>query len=195
MKPLETIDYKGCIIEVHHDEDPMSPRDWDNLGTIIVWHRHYTLSDKEVAKRWKEPQDFRDWLEEPEQKGTILLPVFMYDHSGVALNTTGFSCPWDSGQVGFIYVTKADVLKDFGVTEITPEIQTKVEVCLRQEIETFSNYVGGNCYGYVVKDPNGEEVGSCWGFIGDRDYMITEAKAEADAALKNFLPGCRGEVN
>ena len=29
---------------------------------------------------------------------------YLYDHSGVAMNATGFSYSWDSGQVGWIWV-------------------------------------------------------------------------------------------
>ena len=31
--------------ERDHDED-FSPREWDNLGTIAVWHTRYTLGDE-----------------------------------------------------------------------------------------------------------------------------------------------------
>jgi hypothetical protein len=30
------------------------------------------------------------------------------------MNTTGFSCPWDSGQIGWIYASLEDVKKEFG---------------------------------------------------------------------------------
>lgn len=35
--------------------------------------------------------------------GMVILPLYLYDHSGITMNTCGFSCPWDSGQVGWIY--------------------------------------------------------------------------------------------
>lgn len=34
-----------------------------------------------------------------------MLPLFLYDHSGITMSTGPFHCPWDSGQVGFIYMT------------------------------------------------------------------------------------------
>ena len=34
------------LIEVHQDESPESPRSWDNLGTMICFHRRYDLGDK-----------------------------------------------------------------------------------------------------------------------------------------------------
>ena len=47
----------------------------------------------------------------------ILLPLYLYDHSGITMNTTGFSCSWDSGQVGFIYASKARFKEETGYLE------------------------------------------------------------------------------
>ena len=33
----------------------------------------------------------------------ITLPLYLMDHSGLAMQTTSFNDPWDSGQVGWIY--------------------------------------------------------------------------------------------
>ena len=37
--------------------------------------------------------------------GFVFLPLYLFDHSGITMNTSGFSCPWDSGQVGWIFCT------------------------------------------------------------------------------------------
>jgi len=47
----------------------------------------------------------------------VILPVYIYDHSGITLNTVGFSDPWDSGQVGWIYASKGKFLKETGYTK------------------------------------------------------------------------------
>ena len=44
--------------------------------------------------------------------GMVILPLYLYDHSGITMNTCGFSCPWDSGQVGWIYADKAMIDKE-----------------------------------------------------------------------------------
>ena len=41
----------------------------------------------------------------------LMLPLYLYDHSGLAMSTESFSgraphAEWDSGQVGWIYVSK-----------------------------------------------------------------------------------------
>jgi len=35
MSQIEVINHRGHRIEVCYDEEPMSPREWDNLGTMI----------------------------------------------------------------------------------------------------------------------------------------------------------------
>ena len=49
----------------------------------------------------------------------ITLPLYLMDHSGLAMQTTSFNDPWDSGQVGWIYVSKEDALKEFAGEKMT----------------------------------------------------------------------------
>ena len=55
----------------------------------------------------------------------LMLPLYLYDHSGITMNTTGFSCPWDSGQVGWIYASKEDALREFGGRTFTAATRKK----------------------------------------------------------------------
>lgn len=54
-----------------------------------------------------------------EQKDIILLPLYLYDHSGLSMSTGSFvgravHAEWDSGQVGYIYADHDDILNNFG---------------------------------------------------------------------------------
>lgn len=133
------------VLKVFNDDMAESPREWDNLGTMVCWHRSYNLGDE---NDYSEPRDFltdlasenitdeeRFYLDEDEyecdkledmdmdgllelvEKSNIILPLYLYDHSGITINTTGFSCPWDSGQVGWIYCNKERFIKETGYTE------------------------------------------------------------------------------
>ncbi len=97
----------------------------------------------------------------------IVLAVYKYSHSGVAYNTEGFQCPWDSGQTGYISAPNNLDVPD-------------VKAYLKKVIKTFSDWASGNVWGFVVTC-GGEEVDSCWGFYGDYDdeYLLGEAKAVA----------------
>ena len=44
----------------------------------------------------------------------VLLPLYLYDHSGITMNTGGFSCPWDSGQVGWIFADGNAIRREYG---------------------------------------------------------------------------------
>lgn len=180
-----TEEYKGYTINVRNDECAESPREWDNLGTITAWHRNYNLSDE------KHNYDVDTFVAEVvNNKNVISLPLYMYEHGGVALSTSAFSCRWDSGQVGWIHVDKDKVRKEYGVTRITKKVLERVLKVLESEVDTYGKYVNGEVYGYEVLDPQGEHVDSCWGYIGDSDdeYMLQCARDAIDYEEKQRMP-------
>lgn len=101
-------------------------------------------------------------------KKYIMLPLYLLDHSGLAMKTTSFHDPWDSGQVGWIYVSKEDALKEFGGEKMTGAIRKKAEDLMRGEVEAYDSYLRGECYGFELYK-NGELEDSCWGFMGSLD--------------------------
>jgi hypothetical protein len=157
MHAIDTFKVGDRQVKIFPDGDCASPREDDNLGTIVYTSTRYRLGDTRL-----EGYQIKDLEDSPDT--AVWLPVYAYIHSGIALNTTGFSCPWDSGQCGIIYVTVDKLIKEYGAD--TPENRVLAEKVLRAEVETFGEFVGGECYGYVVEDPDGEEVDACWGFIG-----------------------------
>jgi hypothetical protein len=46
MEAVETKRIGKYEIQIIPDSDPESPREWDNLGTMICQHRRYNLGDK-----------------------------------------------------------------------------------------------------------------------------------------------------
>ena len=169
----ETTAFGDYRIRVMQDSDAESPRDWDNLGTMVYWHRNYILGDVDGNREYESVESFLEEIGD-----AIVLPLYIYDHSGITMNTTGFSCPWDSGQVGFIYVTLEDVRKEYGWKRITKDRRARIEGYLRNEVNTFDMYLRGEVYGFniVREDEDGEEVDidSCWGFYGYDDPYMTE---------------------
>lgn len=111
-----------------------------------------------------------------------VLPLYLYDHSGITINTTGFSCPWDSCQIGWIYVSHEDIKKEYGA--LTPETVQKAENLLRSEVKEYNYYLTGQCYGFRLYE-NGKEIDSCWGFLGDLE--------DVKERIATYLPdGCKG---
>jgi hypothetical protein len=136
---------------------------------MVCFHGRYNLGDKTDLK----PEQFSGWdeLEEhlkEECKATHILPLFLYEHGNITMNTSGFHCPWDSGQVGFIYATE-ETIKESGVN---PE---GVDKWLQEEVKIYDQYLCGDVYGYIIEDTEGNHVDSCWGFYG-HDYALSEAQ-------------------
>ena len=145
----------GNILEVYQDSDIESPRMWDNLGTMLCFHNRYNLGDE--LEDDEKPDSFEGWDDLKDYlirkcKGGVILPLYLMDHSGLSISTTPFSCRWDSGQVGFIYVTADDIRKEYDVkeTEIPEDIIEKVTRCLEGEVETYDQYLSGDVYGFCI---------------------------------------------
>lgn len=177
---LHTEEYRGLIIRIEHDHDCSSPRENDNLGTIATWHRRYQMGDEQPKV---DPEEYTRSL----PKGSIVLPVYMYEHSGIALSTGRgypFDDPWDAGQLGIIHISPEKIRKEYSTKRITKAIRAKVVDCLQGEIEEYSKFVNGECYGYVIEDLDGAKIDSCWGFIGF-DWVQQAAKEAADSHAEN----------
>lgn len=116
--------------------------------------------------------------------GMVILPLYLYDHSGLTMSTTDFSCPWDSGQVGWIYADREMIEKEYGAA--TPENMEKARQLLQGEVQSYDYYLTGQCYGFQLFKGE-DEVDSCWGFLGDtRDVQ--------DAVKEQLPPECDGNI-
>lgn len=161
-------------VKVVRDDNPISPREDDNLGKMVCFHKRYNLGDKHDYNfhnydSWDKMKSsiIRD------ENVSVILPLYLYDHSGITMNTTGFSCPWDSGQVGFVFVSKNDVHKEYGVKRISKKLREKVTKLLIGEVDTYDKYLTGDVYGYEITDENDDVIESCWGFY-DENECLTE---------------------
>jgi len=121
-----------------------------------------------------------------EAKDTIISPLYLYDHSGITISMGGFSCPWDSGQVGYIYIDKATIVENWGDT---PEAYEKAKKCMEGEVETYDDYLVGSVYGYRILDSEGEDTGeSCYGYYGydhEKSDLLPQAKSVIGYLLEN----------
>lgn len=272
-------DGKRQILEIVDDMYPESPREWGNVGTMVCFHRRYSLGD---AHDFREPDDFlqnmvrdhvpvnklikavreaktnltlsfnrrsREWelsgpcywrtvigSSEPEIEvfdtrpsldclydsiieelsmsamqqllediGEVaMLPLYLYDHSGITMSTGPFSCPWDSGQVGWIYLSKEKTFEE-NLGWISTELRATGDPAilnnpknwehpnnknwkkiayhhLQSEVETYDDFLTGNVFGYklyeIDEDGNaGCEIDSCYGYYGDeygRNGILSE---------------------
>jgi len=153
-------------LKISQDEYPESPRTWDNMAKFICFHKRYNLGDKHDYTHG----DYEGWDEMAEaikrnEKAVIVKPLYMYDHSGLTISTSPFSCPWDSGRIGFVIVTRKAILECFGVKRITKAILERAEKNLEGEVKTYDQYLTGDVYGFQLEE-DGEVIDSCSGFYG-----------------------------
>jgi hypothetical protein len=161
-------------LTIAYDDYPDNPRDWDNPCTLWCSHKRYNLGgrhDKQVStadyENWDDVLTTIDYV--------VALPLYLYDHSGITMSTTPFTCRWDSGQVGWITMSKEQILSTYGGKRVTKQKRALALDRMREEVNTYDSYISGEVYCYVITDANGEEVEQDGGYYG-RQY------AEQDGA-------------
>jgi hypothetical protein len=175
MSDEQNFEHFGVNVQ---DEDPESPRNWDNLGTLALFHKRYNLGDKGHGYR---SEDYAGWEAMKaamlRDGAAIVLSVYMMDHSGISIrcDSSAFracdSAGWDWGQIGFVFVMKDKLRKEYGkLTRKNIETATKV---LLAEVETYNQFLSGDVWGYIV-DQDGKDE-SCWGYYSF-DECVEEAK-------------------
>ena len=169
---IETIEMSdNQTLKIYSDDNPESPREWDNLGTMVCFHSRYNLGDKHD---FSTPDEFMEFLN---QDNVISLPLYLYDHSGITMRTHRYNKPgsaywqypeWDSSHIGYIYVTKETVREQYGWKVITASRLEKIIQHLLNEVKTYDDYLTGNVYGFILECAIcGKQIDSCWGFYGD----------------------------
>lgn len=164
------------MLEIEQDLNPENPREDDNLGIMVCFHKRYNLGDKHDLN----PKDFNGWSELEQhlydkEDAKIVLPLYLYDHSGLSMSTQTFygrlpqgHARFDSGQVGFIYA-KDD--EDLSIEQI--------KKTLTEEVKTYDKYLRGEVYGYTLYElktcnlghEHKEMIDSCWGFYDIDDIF------------------------
>lgn len=206
METIEVINYRGYEIKTYQSECIESPREWDNLGTI-AYKSKYILGDEPIddpiewlinkldlteeyvhnrAGKMGFPnytQGVLEMLENMFFERFIALPLYLYDHSGITISTHPFSCRWDSGKVGYIYISYERIRKEYSVKRVTKKLRKQVREYLKGEVKTLDQYLTGDVYGYV------SEVDGCNGFFGEEGYkqMLEEARGEIDCQVQHDM--------
>jgi len=177
----------GYTVKVEADDTGgyESPREWDNVGTMVCWHRRNNLGDRKPTESEENALQrggfglLERYLRRYEGATTVL-PLALLDHSGLHMwigsqAHWSDSAGWDSGLVGFIYDSKE------GREKCGTDLE-HVQACLEGEVETYDDCLTGNVWGYVVEDEDGDVLDSCWGFYGDdgRKEALAQGRSSAE---------------
>jgi len=174
-------------VKIIRSEDPCNPREDDDghQGKMICFHGRYRLGDKHD---WSNPNDFHNSKEF--RNALVALPLYLYDHSGITMKTTPFSCPWDSGQVGYIYATMKRYTELTGRKSINKVLKERLRKELENEVKVYDQYLTGDVYDLEIIE-NGEVVdtfhcfyGQDWKNNGVMDYLPKELQ---DKKLWEFV--------
>ena len=168
---------KKYELKVEQDNDPMNPRtEWDNITTMICFHRNYNLGDKHNYKS----DNFDGWIELMDQidsdyKMLMIKPLYMYDHSGITIRTYPFDCQWDSGQIGWVFIDEKKLQSMTGDSSGHNEIN--LEEIIDSEVKTYDQYLTGEVYRYSIYEietcDKGHEhknyVEGCGSYFGEEE--------------------------
>jgi hypothetical protein len=86
---------------------------------------------------------------------------------------------FDSGQCGVVIVRRKSFLAEWGGKKWTKKLREKAEKVAKQEVETFTSYLNGSVYGYIIDD--GKD--SCCGYYDD-DEAMEEAKRSINSMIQ-----------
>lgn len=148
-------------LEIYRDNDPISPHNNDNAGYIVTSHRRYCLGDEQVENidEW-----LTDYKEECGDDILCVLPLYLYDHSGITINTTGFNCPWDSSRIGYIIMLRSRMENlGWSLKDINEDVAKKIALA---EVEDYNMYLTGQVWRYVLYD-NNDSIDSCDSIYGE----------------------------
>lgn len=141
----------------------ISPRDYcESLGHIVCWCSNYDIGEKHtyedaralmediaekhgITCRYDKEGNLTKKCLEQIKSNIVILPIYMLDHSGISISVTPFGCPWDSGQIGFVYCTKKEIVSYLGREDTQSALKIMIE-----EVETYNNYMSGDHYGWSV---------------------------------------------
>jgi len=167
-------------VRIVHDQYPQNPRENDNICLMVCRHGRYQLGDtnaKQILAKALDvcayEYDEIELVQMAEKAGLIFAqsPVYLYDHGGITMSTTPFSCPFDSGQVGVILVLKETLRQDFNIKrfgkKVTERMMELANKHIKSEVSAYDNYISGDIYRLEFLNKKGEVEDSIGGFYGD----------------------------
>lgn len=211
---IDTFEVNGFKVTIGYDLTAESPHDWELRGAdLTMWGRHWDFPNDagidmdnfygwgDVADRLLHPKRNRDergrFAKGYESvRALVLLPVYVYDHSGISLQagsrTYPFSDRWDSAQCGVAYVTPENwkQLSDKPWTGNDAQVD-RAEREIKSLVRDYGRYCNGDVYSFAIEDFDGEYVESCGGFY---DYDECEKEARWTAEHTEHEPKCTGTL-
>lgn len=136
-------------------------------------------------------------------RGYAIQPVYVYEHSGIAMSVSPFNDPWDSGLYGFIYITPDEINKNHvSHEEALKELEKAVNLLSRYydgQIYDVNVYRLTNTELYVSNDivclPNwsSESIYSVYECISDINDILDSLKS--DLLIDSYFGSLKDAIN
>lgn len=189
---IETFDpeqFPGLRVEIVYDDAPVNPHDEWQSCTIVSFTDELVGDVSEfIEGGW----DTVGWCEKHYDVAAAIPVLYSnYGCNGAALTPNVDVCV--SNVVAF-YDPAA-------MQAVAGDDIECAKQALRDEIEEYSAYIEGNCFGFVIRDESGEMVDSCWGFYSmehvrqsateaaevEMEAMQTERAEAAEMAARDIM--------
>lgn len=145
MEAIRTLKQSGYVLQTFYDDLPLNPRNETEGTRFILFHKRYNIGDSHGYNQL----DYDSWT--ALQKDIIcresvgfILPVYMYEHSGIVLSTNSFNDRWDSGQVGFAVISWKEYERYHN--------ERTAKDLIERELKYYSAYLNGESYGYRISE-------------------------------------------
>jgi hypothetical protein len=162
-----------------HDEVGINPREFNNIGQLALYPNRYLDSELDIN-------------ELPSRDEAIaIFPLRFYLHGNLSFsidNKYPYNDRWDSGEAGYVVVTREQARLIYGKYESSPAFIKQVEEKVRDEIAKLNSYLNNDCWGYQILedglDNNSFEktVDFCWGY-----YSYKDAENAALSKIKELI--------
>lgn len=132
---------KTHAVEIYYDEHVTVSDALEGFKPhikVLYAHRRYILGDVEINPReFEDEEEMVQWLKDTHNAKTIM-PLYCYEHGNITVSTGAFSCPWDSGQTGWVISTEEndEKLIEAAVKAIDMVLQNEVYLLRYVERET-----------------------------------------------------------
>jgi hypothetical protein len=131
---------KNYTFELNYDQHPENPisEEFDCPIKLFLQHRRYNLGHKHNVN-FRDFDNANELLEylKTEYSYKYWFPVYMYEHSGISLSISPFSCRFDSGTIGFA-----------ATNERTTENEA-IEL-IKRELTMYNAYLNGEVWSYQI---------------------------------------------
>lgn len=181
----DSFEHAGIPVKIFYDPHPNDPRGWRDSLTTYVWADKNHIAQKhdeqiDLDRFWTEDRKWTSvalaarWLTLFDWPTNAIAVPFQIDDYGSNGSRAYITDVDNDSCTGFIVILKSELEKELA---LSPDWD--VMEYIKAEFGEFASWIEGEVYGFVVAEGD-EDMDSCWGFYGDMDYVISQAKESAE---------------